>query len=1118
VSNRKCYIFNDGLYPHVWKYTARKADKGYARPPSSPETGKIIIKAMVAEIAVSRTKIVIPTLRPEILHRRRLLELFDNLLERKLIIISAPAGYGKTSLLADFARQSEMPTCWLSLDAIDQDPQRFCAYLIAAMEQRFPKFGKQSKAVLRSLVSFEQDSERILAALVNEIDAQIDQHFVLVVDDYQFVDSIPDIRNLFSRFIYLAGENCHIILSSRRVPVLPDIALMVARQQVGGFDLEELAFRSNEIRVLFETTYGMSLDDHAVEGLMHQTEGWITGLHLSVSSVTSSLPDLTRAARTTGVDLTGYLDQEVLAPQSPKIHNFMLQTALLEEFDADLCTAVLGKGDWKNLIRTIRQNNLFVLQVGPDGKWLRYHHIFQEFLQQRIQEEDPEKAQTILLRLADVYVDRCEWEKAYAVYRQLNDPDLLSVLIERAGMPMLLSERLITLQAWLNNLPTEQFQKHPALLSLKGALLCTVGEGHIALSILDRTILEFQKTADLANLTLAFVRRSAAHRLVGDYASSLNDANEALRLSENQPDLQFTYAEAERFRGISLYHLGQISEATRLQENALHSYEQLGDEQRAAWVQVELGMSYYAGGNYPAALSAYNLALEEWRRESNLPSQANVLNSLGVLHHHQGEYEQAVQAFESGLESARSSGSQWQESLLLTSLGDMYVDLDEYDPAFQAYADAAHIAQQISYQFLTNYLGLAQAHLARVRGKFREASLYLHQAQTSVLATNSNYECGLYYLEHGCLQLVEGYYESATNLLKQALDFFQGGGLSAETACCGIWLAISFYKASQIAAARDQLKSALGTEPSKPSNYPIRQCIRQAHPWLTDLQNDPESNVLLAAWLENVSSSESRLPDLRKRLRRLLHTVPIQVPQLLIQAFGKAQVRVDGKLVTTRQWKTASVRELFFYFLAASRPVTKEESGEVLWPELSTQELKLRFKNELYRLRHALGQNVIRFENNLYSFNRLLDYEYDVEKFNIAIMKAKSASQVDEKISHLRVATGLRDGSYLQDMDATWVWPERERLERLYIDACLQLAESHRQKGDLQAALRACQQALKIDPSREDIHCLAMQLHSERGDRLGIIWQYQACSEALRSALDIDPSPETQTLYQRLTS
>jgi LuxR family maltose regulon positive regulatory protein len=1084
--------------------------------PGGLETSKITIQPMVTEIPVSLTKIVIPTLRPEILHRSRLLALFDNLLDRKLIIIAAPAGYGKTSLLVDFARQSEIPTCWLSLDALDQDPQRFCTYLIASLELRFPKFGKQSKNVLRSLISLEHDLDRILAVLVNEINSQIDQHFTLVVDDYQFVDSVPDVRNLFSRFVYLVGDNCHILLSSRRVPALPDITLMVARQQVSGFDLEELAFRPNEIRSLFEITYGMTLDDRLVEGLMQQTEGWITGLLLSASNIAGSLPDLTRAARTTGVDLARYLDLEVLAPQPPIIRNFLLQTSLLEEFDADLCEAVLGKGDWKNLIKTVRQNNLFVLQVGPDGKWLRYHHIFQEFLQERIRQEEPEKVQSILFSLANVYEEQQEWEKAYSILRQLDSPDLLSALIERAGMPMLLDERLITLQAWLNNLLTEQFQKHPALLSLKGALLCTVGEGHLALSALDRTILEFQKTDDLANLTLAFVRRSAAHRLVGDYAGSLKDAEEALRLSGNNPDLQFTYAEAERFKGISLYQLGQVTEATQVQEDALRCYEQLGDKQRAAWVLVELGNSYYSSGNYTAALSAYNQALEEWRRESNLPSQANVLNSLGVLYHHQGEYEQAVQAFESGLESARSSTSQWQESLLLTSLGDMYVDLDEFDAAFQAYDSAAQIAQLVSYQFLTNYLGLAQAHLARLRGQFREAALCLHEVRVSILATNSNYECGLYFMEHGCLQLVEENYDPATADLELALDYFQAGGLTAETACCRIWLAIASCKAGKTAVARDHLKTALGTELSGPSNYPVRQAVRQARPWLMDLQNDTESIAILAPWLAVVTSAENLLPDLRKRLRRLLHTVPIQVPHLMIQAFGKAQVRVNGRLVTTRQWKTASVRELFFFFLSASRPVSKEECGGVLWPELSAQELKLRFKNELYRLRHALGQNVIRFENNLYSFNRLVDYDYDVEKFNIAIMKAKSASQVEEKISHQRMATSLRNGPYLQDLDATWVWPERERLDRICTDAWKQLAESQRLTGDSQAALQACREALKIDPSREDIHCLVMQLNADRGDRLGIIWQYQACREALRSELDIDPSLETEALYRRL--
>jgi two-component SAPR family response regulator len=250
----------------------------------------------------------------------------------------------------------------------------------------------------------------------------------------------------------------------------------------------------------------------------------------------------------------------------------------------------------------------------------------------------------------------------------------------------------------------------------------------------------------------------------------------------------------------------------------------------------------------------------------------------------------------------------------------------------------------------------------------------------------------------------------------------------------------------------------------------------------------------------------------------LLHTVPIQAAHLTIRAFGKPRVWVNGKLMTSAQWKTTSVRELFFYILAASRPLTKEEIGETLWPEVDTAQLKLRFKNDLYRLRSALGKDIILFEDNHYRFNRLLDYEYDIEDFNAQLSKAKTEPQIEKKIAHSHTATGLRNGPYLQGVDATWAWPEREHLDKICIDALKQQADLHRQSGNLQAALQACQGILKIDPCYEDVHRLAMQLHADQGNRLDVIWQYQTCRNALRSELEIEPSQETETLYRQLTA
>jgi LuxR family transcriptional regulator, maltose regulon positive regulatory protein len=1076
----------------------------------------MVADPMASEIPLSRTKVIIPTLRPEILHRARLMGLFDDLLEKKLMIVAAPAGYGKTSLLVDFARRSEIPVCWLSLDALDMDPQRFCLYLIAALRQHFPKFGKRSNSILRSLTSIKAESERLISVLVNEIDSQIGEHFYLVVDDYQFVDAIAPVRDLFSRFIYLVGENCHIILASRRLPALPDIPLMVARMQVGGFDLEQLSFRPDEIRALFERDYGMTLADSAVEELSQQTEGWITGLHLLADRVTHGLPDLTRAARTTGVDLASYLDQQVLASQPSKLRSFMLQTSFLEEFDADLCEAVLGKGDWKSLIKSVRQHNLFVLSVGKGGKWLRYHHLFQEFLQQRLRDEDPDRVRMILARLAEVFKERKEWEKAYAIYHQFGNPALLADLIELAGTPMLLSEQLITLRTWLEELPARLLAERPSLLSLKGALLCGLGEGRSALKFLNQAIPEIRQDENLPGKALALVRRASAYRLIGNYSNSLQDSDEALRLSENKPDLQAIYAEAKQLKGTSLYHLGKIVEATCLLEEALRFYEQLGEGQSAMWVQTELGMIYRANGNYVAAQLVYEQVLAKCRKENNIISQTNILNSMGTLFHYQGEYEQAVRAFETGMECAKQCSSPWHESLLLASLGDLYIDLDEYESADQAYKIAAEIAQRISFQFLTNYLYLVQARLERTRGQIRKARLQLRKAEDLVRTAGSNYESGLFRLECGCLSLMEEEPVAAIADLEQALGYFQSSGLTMEAAWSQIWLGAAQLGSGDVIAARSCLQAALSMEPSGPLSAPILQAVRRARPWLGNLREDDEIGPSLGSWLEHVAQVEERLPALRKRLRRKLTTVPIQAPHLIIHAFGKPRVWVNGKLVTTAQWKTTSVRELFFCILAASRSLTKEEIGGILWPELDALQLKFRFKNELYRLRHALGQDVILFGNDHYYFNRLLDFEYDVENFSSQLEKAKNAEGFEEKNTYLRAAVKFKDGPYLQDVAATWVLPERERFEQACINALKQLAESLHEFGDLQGAIQACQEALKIDPCHEDIHRLAMQLHANREDRMAVIWQYQACRAALRSEMDVDLSKETETLYRKL--
>jgi len=1076
----------------------------------------------VSEIPISRTKVIVPRRRAELLTRQRLLDALYEILDRKLIMVSAPAGYGKTSLLIDLAHHSDLPFCWLALDSLDREPQRFIAYFIAAIAERFPKFGNRSRSALNTLTNLEEGMESVLVTLINEIYDEIHEHFVFVVDDFHLVDDVESITYFVNRFTQLADENCHLIISSRSLPNLSDLTLLVAREQVGGLSFSDLSFRPEEIQALLSQNQQIHLSDEDARKLVEATEGWVTGLQFTDLSLMQGKKAIyISPSAAVGVDVFDYLGQQVLKRQPEWLQLFLLRSSLLEEFDPMLCEAVLAPfysdhQDWSKLIELIIQKNLFALPVGTNGQWLRYHHLFRDFLQERFRNERPEEASLILQRLAQYHEAHGIWEKAYQLYKQLGDFDALVHLIEHAGIPMYQNAKL-TLDSWLKDVPPSLLQKRAGLLSLRGAIETAKSNVSEGIDLFNRAMRIFREENNIAGLALALVRCGNAYWLLGNYTEAIRDGDEALALTETNDELQWICADALRIKGISLFRQGETLRSALYLERALDIYIRLNDIPVIPTLFMETGMMYSEIGEFAKAQNLYQKAFEIWRGAENLTSQADVLNNLGVLYHQQGDYEQAAQMLEEGLLCARQGGYKRGEALILISMGDLYTELEDFEIAEQNYKHAKELAQQLGARFLINYLAIAEFSLTLLKKDRAEASIASVQCAGLIKAGDSNYEYGLYQLLRARLSLLDAKPQQAVEELTEAKQSFSRDGRQAEIILSHVWMAAAQSEAGDRHAAWEEIKNIL--QESNRIDHRTILAARQARDWLMGLRNDPQAKQTLRDLFKKADALDVQLPRTRRQLHRLARAIEVPSPKLIIHSFGRGDVQVNGKPLTMKDWQTQSVRELFFYFLSLKRPMTREQIGEVLWAETTEPaKLNLRFKNEIYRLRRAMGQDVILFKENRYQFNPALDHEYDVEAFEAFVAKGKSCLDPIERLGLYQRAIDLVHGHYLEDLDATWVWPERERLNQAYLWTALAVAELCLKEGQMPDALKICEDALKYDSTSEAAYRLKMQIYRRLGDRGSVIHTYKACEQVMRNIYNLPPSEETQRLYEELTA
>jgi LuxR family transcriptional regulator, maltose regulon positive regulatory protein len=507
---------------------------------AEPATSSPPAAGIAERDALLATKLHLPRSRGGFLTRPRLLERLTEGSASELTLVCAPAGFGKTALLADWVHRSQQPAAWLSLDEDDNDPGRFWRYAAAALDQVNAGLAQRLAGLLDPL---PRSFEAVVTALVNQL-AGAPEGIVLVLDDYHLIEAKPVHESVGLLLGHLPPQ-LRLVVASRSDPPLP-LARLRARGQLTELRERDLRFTTEEAAAVLHAALGNRLPQAAVAALTARTEGWAAGLQLAALSLRDHADPAGFVASFTGSHryVLDYLTEEVLARQPDEVVRFLLETSVLQRLSGPLCDAVTGRSDNQELLEQVERANLFLVPLDEQRRWWRYHHLFADLLQARLQQEQPERPPQ-LHRAAAVW---CQQHGLVdqAVHHALaaGDAAWAASLVDRHAQALLERGEGATLHRWLAALPPDVVGSQPRLCLAQAVTALVDGRIDEAEALLAQA----ERAVDLAEppepppgrtpsglgniaATLAWLRAELARRR-GDADATIRFAQQILAVAD----------------------------------------------------------------------------------------------------------------------------------------------------------------------------------------------------------------------------------------------------------------------------------------------------------------------------------------------------------------------------------------------------------------------------------------------------------------------------------------------------------------------------------------------------------------------------------------------------------
>ncbi len=624
----------------------------------------------VAGISLLETKLYVPRWRSGLVSRPRLVERLNQGIERKLTLVSAQAGFGKSTLLSEWlasipaGERAAGRAGWVSLDESDNDPALFWAYVIAALRKIHPGVG--GNALTLAQAPQPPPIEAILTILINEIDA-IEDDFALILDDFHVIDAQP-IHDGVAFLLEHLPPRMHLVIASRSDPPLP-LPRLRARGDVVEVRAAELRFTPEEAASFLTDAMRLDLSAGDVAALERRTEGWIAGLQLAALSMQGRADRSGFIRAFAGDDryIVDYLVEEVLQRQPEAVRSFLLQTAMLDRLSGPLCDAVTGRDDGKELLQTLERGNLFVVPLDDKRQWYRYHHLFAEVLRARSLEE-PDQVAARHRRASEWFEANGLRSDAIRHALAAGNFGRAANLVEVAAMGMLGSSQEGTLHGWLVALPDEVVRARPVL------------SVYYAFAILGRGSFE-----------AAEARLRDAER----WLNTLADPRERREAREMPPSPHFEMVVADEagFRSLPgtiaiarAYQAGALGDVPGAVEHARRALDLLPEDD-LTWSGAAasiLGIAYWSSGELEAAYRHFADGMARQKAAGNVQFLIIGTHILADIRIAQGRLHDAGRTYEQAVRLATEQGDPtWGTADLYVGLAALHRERDDLDAAAQ---------------------------------------------------------------------------------------------------------------------------------------------------------------------------------------------------------------------------------------------------------------------------------------------------------------------------------------------------------------------------------------------------------------------------------------------------